>query len=355
MAIFHKKRKNENENSEDGYLVFESLAKKQAQENAEKAFHGALNDAPPAAPVAEPPVQGGIPFNAYAPEVKIPFPTEYSPQKTEEIPGLAKGPSGFSEIQGEQLVGTSIIVGKRSSQQDAIATSEPNVVDRFPQRWLGVLCDGMGGMNGGERASSLSVKQTIESYRQFVAAGSTDIPNFYRELIAKIDFDVSALEDEAGNYLGAGTTFTSIFIDNGKLYWASVGDSHIYVMRDSQIKMVVREHNYLMDLLEMAQAGEITYEEAYSDKSKDALTSYIGMGGVSLTDIISLPVNLQPGDIVMLCSDGLYRSVSDEEILQIVSGNSENMQKAAESLTQFAMMKNNPYQDNTSVVLARYK
>ncbi|MGN1194012.1 MAG: PP2C family protein-serine/threonine phosphatase [Acutalibacteraceae bacterium] len=352
MAIFHKKRKKDNEYSEDGYLFFESFVEKQAQDNAEKAFCGALNDSQA---VPQVPLQNSIPFNGYAPDTNIPFSADYSPQKTEEIPGLAKGSPEYSEFQGEQLVGTSIIVGKRSSQQDAIATSEPNVVDRFPQRWLGVLCDGMGGMNGGERASALSVKKTIESYRQFIAAGSVDIPTFYRELISKIDFEVSSLEDEEGNYLGAGTTFTSVFIDNGKLYWASVGDSHIYVMRENQIKMVVREHNYLMDLLEMVQAGEITYEEAYSDKSKDALTSYIGMGGVSLMDIISRPVNLLPGDIVMLCSDGLYRSVSDEEILQIVSGNSENMQKAAESLTQFAMMKNNPYQDNTSVVLARYK
>lgn len=253
-----------------------------------------------------------------------------------------------------KLVGCSTVIGKRASQQDAIATTNPHVVGSFSDVWLGVLCDGMGGMNGGEKASSISVRTTIETFRDCMANGKVDVPNYYRQLIEKIDYDVTNLEDEQGRYLGAGTTFVSVVIDNGKLYWASVGDSHIYVIRDNQIKMIVREHNYFMDLLELVNRGEMTYEEAYNDKSKDALTSYIGIGGVTLMDVSESPVSLVPGDVILLCSDGLYRSVTEQEILQIVLSNKSDMSMAADSLTSFAMMKNNPYQDNTSVVIAKY-
>ena len=254
---------------------------------------------------------------------------------------------------GETLVGTSIVIGKRSSQQDAIGTSQSMVQSKAQDPWIGVLCDGMGGMNAGEMASSLSVEETLKSFFDVKDVPNLDVPMFYRTLIDTIDTTVSGLEDANGNDLGAGTTFTSIMLYKGSLYWASVGDSHIYIIRNNQIKMVVEEHNYLRDLLAMAERGEIAEREAYADKSKDALTSYIGIGGVTLMNV-SNAFRLQPGDIALLCSDGLYRSLSEEEIHRIVLQHYYNMQQAADALTSSAIKKNNPYQDNTSVVLLKY-
>lgn len=255
---------------------------------------------------------------------------------------------------GELLVGSSIVIGKRSSQQDALAMSQPLVYNKFTEPWLGVLCDGMGGMNGGERASLLAVNETIAKFREVQSFPDLDIPLFYQNVIHSIDYDVSSLDDGNGRFLGAGTTFISIMIKDGNLFWASVGDSHIYIIRNNQIMMVVKEHNYLQDLLALANKGEITYEEAYADKSKGALTSYIGIGGVTQMDI-SNAFRLQPGDIAVLCSDGLYRTLGDDEIHSIVLHYSSNMQAAADALTNYTMLKNNPYQDNTAVILVKYK
>ncbi len=72
-------------------------------------------------------------------------------------------------------------------------------------------------------------------------------------------------------------------------------------------------------------------------------------------DICQQPIQLVPGDRVLLCSDGLYRSATSEEIMQIILRSGNDMQAAANELINFAMAKNNPYQDNTSVVVIRYE
>lgn len=253
-----------------------------------------------------------------------------------------------------RLVGASSVIGKRESQQDALGSSDLSVTENFKEKWIGVLCDGMGGMSGGEQASTVSVDIALDAFSKYDGSAGEAVPVFYQKLIDSMDYKVSSLEDESGRYLGAGTTFVSVLIDSGKAFWASVGDSHIYIIRGGQMQMVVSEHNYLRELLEMVKNQEISSEEAYAHKSKDALTSYIGMGGVALIDIND-GEPLYQDDIFVLCSDGLYRALSDEEIRSIVLANTADMQKAADTLTTAALAKNLPYQDNTSVITIKYK
>lgn len=327
MALFGKKRKNEL--NDQGFELFEVVGNEKKQ-----LIEAKINGCAPL--VQQPMVNASVSVTNY-----------HEGQTTEQI-------ISNNSAMKPSLVGVSQNIGKRKSQQDAVAVSESDICTGFTDKWLGVLCDGMGGMNGGEKASAIGVQTTLKLFSDYRTQGDFSIPRFYSALIDKIDYDVASLEDDNGRYLGAGTTFISVIIDNGCLYWASVGDSHIYIIRNNEIKMVVREHNYFMELLEMVSSGEITYEEACNDKSKDALTSYIGMGGVNLVEINEPPLSLMPGDIILLCSDGLYRSVTDQEIMQIVLDNKFDMNFAAQALTQYAMAKNNPHQDNTSVVIAKY-
>lgn len=258
------------------------------------------------------------------------------------------GPTAEIEMS---LVGASSVIGRREYQQDMICTSRNDVKGSFKEKWLAVLCDGMGGMNGGEKASFLCAHRMLSSFNQQL----TEIPRYFRNKIVEIDREVSELTDENGQPMGAGSTFISIIIDGDNLYWSSVGDSHIYIMRGNEFVQVNREHNYLAELLERAARGEITVEEAYNDRQREALTSYMGIGGVSLMDVIEKPFSLQKGDIIILCSDGLYRSLSDAEIFGIVSQNITDMPAAANALTAAAMAKNFVHQDNTSVITVRYQ
>ncbi len=254
----------------------------------------------------------------------------------------------FVAINGD-AVGVFSHIGKREYQQDAVAVSDNIGPSSKGKIWMGILCDGMGGMNGGERASALCVNAMIEKYKSIT--DTTDIPYFLRDCVIELDEAVYDLKDEFGNNLGAGSTMISIVVKNNMLYWASVGDSHLYVLRGNSLVLLNEEHNYLADLMVQVRKGNLTIEEAYSDPHKEALTSFMGVGGVDRIDIKS--AQLEKGDCVILTSDGLYRSLNHTEIAQITQANINSMTNASRTLVTAAVSKGSPHQDNTSVIAIR--
>ena len=113
--------------------------------------------------------------------------------------------------------------------------------------------------------------------------------------------------------------------------------------------------NYKAELNKMLMEGTITKEYYESEIYRgEALTSYIGVGNVSLMDVNEFPFELVPGDYVILCSDGMYRTLAEEEIYKIVTENEDDVQKAATELTDQVMKKGKKNQDNTSVIVMRY-
>ena len=178
---------------------------------------------------------------------------------------------------------------------------------------------------------------------------------FFSEEIKKVDKLVAGLKDETGKTMESGATLVSIIIDENNLYWASVGDSRIYIIRGDEIAQVNAEHNYYMTLKNRVEAGEITEEEAQNDPSKEALISYIGIGGIELADINQAPFSLENGDLIVLCSDGLYRILNDEAIKLIVRSFSENIPLAAHMLVNTATENRQKNQDNTTAIVVKYK
>lgn len=252
-------------------------------------------------------------------------------------------------------IGTSSVIGRREKQQDAIKS------DTFYSyiengRAISVLCDGMGGMQGGEKASALCASLVYEIFHREELTASLSIPNFYKSVIFLADAEVQGMKDEDGSSLtGSGTTLASVVVDDGQLYWASVGDSRIYIIRGDEIFCITRDHNFLMLLNEKVKQGEITQDEADGSPQKEALVSYIGIGGVPYIDMNSKPFQLKDGDFIVLCSDGLYRSVSEDEIKQVVCGRGQETQAAAEALTDLALDKNLKNQDNASVIVIEFQ
>lgn len=244
-------------------------------------------------------------------------------------------------------VGTSSIIGTRKTQQDALFEK----VDG--DRTLAIVCDGMGGMNGGELASETAVRILAED-----TLSRKDIPNiplFFKEEAIKLDAAVCALTGEDGKPLNGGTTIVAVMVEKNNLYWLSVGDSKIYIIRNQEIVPVNREHNYRLRLNEEFKQGLITGEE-YKEKEKqaEALISYLGIGNLSLMDVNQIPFKLEEGDIIILCSDGLYKRLSDMEICQYIYYEEPDMQRAANRLTDIVKKRTNKVQDNTSVILLQY-
>lgn len=240
------------------------------------------------------------------------------------------------------------IVGTRDYQEDS---TDYIIRDG---KCLAVLCDGMGGLNGGEIASGLAVKELIEKY---VNSGAIDdYPEFLYKCAVDIDRDVYQLQDENGERLRAGTTMVSIVIDGNKLYWLSVGDSRIYLIRGDNIAVANEEHNYETRLNRMLKSGQISLESYRQEMKRGAaLTSYIGIGNVYLMDINDSPYILQDGDIIVLSSDGMFRRIDNDMLLEIIKANKNDLQKAAEELTSTALSKASGSQDNTTVEIIIYK
>ncbi len=245
-------------------------------------------------------------------------------------------------------------VGNRNYQQDALYVTPSKILSSNKKtRVLAVVCDGMGGMADGGKASRTAIQMMLQGFQNVERSGELNIPAFFRQGICAIDQVISSFPKENGR--GSGTTMVACVAENNKLYWASVGDSRIYIIRGHRMYQVTRDHNYWLMLQEQVAAGEMTMEEAMGQRHKEALISYLGMGNVSLMDINEEPFELQLGDMVMLCSDGITKTLPDAQIKQIILADEVKPEQKAEALVEAATHANSHSQDNTSVVLLHYE
>lgn len=253
---------------------------------------------------------------------------------------------------GEMIVESAIssVIGARESQQDSCYVDVEEDGNA-----IGIICDGMGGLAGGEIASQNAVRMFIEDYEQ-VRHEYTNFYSFFLEEMIEIDSMVAELTDEAGNLLSAGTTLVAVSVKNGNVQWVSVGDSKIYILRDNQLYSMAREHNYLALLNQRLQEGSISEEEYASEVGRGAaLISYLGMGNISLIDAYPNPLELMDGDIILLCSDGLYKALTEQQITEIIHNYSGNLDAAVTALQEQAAMAAGRTQDNTSIVMLSYR
>lgn len=243
-------------------------------------------------------------------------------------------------------IGTSSIIGSRKSQQDS-------VFGYGADGWaLGIVCDGMGGLSGGEIASRIALESLAEAW--FSNKHILDIPDFLRREAVSADEKVYMQADADGRRLQAGTTIVAVIVQGNEMYWLSVGDSRLYFIRGREIMSLNVEHNYRHELNDMLRNGQMTAQEYAAEEYRaEALVSYLGIGDLTLMDVSPGAYPLDDGDLILLASDGLYRSLSEEEILAVVTKNERDMQQTADALT--AAVKGRKKQDNTSVVILRYR
>lgn len=247
------------------------------------------------------------------------------------------------EQEGIRYTATSSI-GSRESQQDSLFVGEKEGAI------LAVVCDGMGGMSGGERASELAVSMLAES---FFTQEIPYVPAFYKDMAVKMDEAVYSLRD-GEKLMGAGTTIVSVLVNSAGVYWLSVGDSKIYLYRKGQLLCPVAAHNYRLLLDQMLAEGKIDAEKYASEEKKaEALISYLGLGGISRMEINQNPFQPEPGDQILLCSDGLYKSLSDAEIQHILEHRMSPEVKA-KMLLDRALEAGGRRQDNTSIILLQF-
>lgn len=239
-------------------------------------------------------------------------------------------------------VGEASVIGTREEQQDAVLLEvRDNCV-------FAAVCDGMGGLNHGSQASLTAIGKLKELHT--TKDEREPYAEFYLRAVDILDESVCLARKKSFEQSATGTTLVSAAIVENRLTWLSVGDSRLYLIRDDEIVCVTTDHNYYLLLNRAYRQGEITSSQYEAEKSKgEALISYIGMGGIDLMDLNDKPLLLRADDVVLLVSDGLYRTVCDSEILSVVNA-SQNAREITARLIERSQVNAGGSQDNTSII-----
>ncbi|MCX7891127.1 MAG: Stp1/IreP family PP2C-type Ser/Thr phosphatase [Burkholderiales bacterium] len=221
---------------------------------------------------------------------------------------------------------------------------------------VAVLADGMGGYNAGEVASGMATTVLTTELQHLLAsgeaaamagaAGRERAEAMLRAEIAKANTSIYQAAQSQPQYAGMGTTLVvALFYDN-RVTVAHIGDSRVYRLRDDELVQITKDHSLLQEQID---SGMITAEQARFSQNKNLVTRALGIDPTVDAEIREYET--QPGDLWLLCSDGLNDMVSDEDIAMTLQALASNLPLAAQQLVQMA--NDNGGRDNVSVVLVR--
>ncbi|MDR3225809.1 MAG: Stp1/IreP family PP2C-type Ser/Thr phosphatase [Clostridiales Family XIII bacterium] len=243
-------------------------------------------------------------------------------------------------------VGFRTDVGKtRAINEDALLV--------LPAKGLFAVADGVGGSNSGEIASRRAMNSIEDFLRDNPVSQAADMDGKYRRnwfkgyflrCFRKINHDIrSAAASDAEN-AGMATTAVSAYFDGDAVYITNIGDSRAYMIRAGEIVQLTEDHSYVADLI---NAGTLTKSEAREHPRKNMITRALGAGPEADPDFYHY--DLEPGDSVLLCTDGLHGELTDEEICEVFAKESD-FNRVCKKLVQNANDKGG--HDNITVVCA---
>jgi serine/threonine protein phosphatase PrpC len=235
----------------------------------------------------------------------------------------------------------------RSSQQDSFAISDISNAELCESKGVfAIVADGMGGMADGSELSAIVTRTMLQYFNDALPSGRIDLDLLSMLYAANENVNQFQQGRERG-----GSTVVAVIIHDGDLYFASVGDSRICLVRGGGIMQLTREHVYAIDLDERAASGKMTWDAAFGDSQRAALTNFIGVGELERVDRNTRPLRLLRGDRVILMSDGVFGAISDNEILSAMSAPPH---VSAELLQEKVLAKGYTNQDNLTAVVFEY-
>jgi serine/threonine protein phosphatase PrpC len=239
---------------------------------------------------------------------------------------------------------------KRKGNEDSLFVN--------PEQNLFVVADGMGGHAAGEVAS----KVAVESINEFVClTGGDEEITWPFGLDENISYDGNRLKTairyanrkvleatkEKSEYEGMATTVAAVLVDSDSANLGHVGDSRVYLVRDGQLSQLTSDHSWVN---EQIQSGVISADQARTHPLRNVVTR--ALGGKPDLQVDMKVHKVQPGDILLLCSDGLTTMMPDEEIERLVREAEGDVEKAAQALVAGANAKGG--EDNITVLLLRF-
>ena len=226
---------------------------------------------------------------------------------------------------------------KRKMNQDYVFVSE-TPVGNLPN--LFVVADGMGGHNAGDYASSHAVKILVNEIREDTDYNPVKV---IRHAIETANTEIiNKAQSEEGLY-GMGTTMVVATIVGNYAYVANVGDSRLYVVQ-KQIHQITRDHSLVQEMVRM---GEISEEEARFHPDKNIITR--ALGAERTVDVDFFDLQLEPGETILMCSDGLSNMVNDKKMEEIILNPEADLASKGRLLIREA--NQNGGKDNIAIVL----
>ena len=238
----------------------------------------------------------------------------------------------------------------RSHNEDAVFGSA--------EHGLVILADGMGGYNAGEVASGMATTHLANSLTALVPGAK--LQDIHRETgkriahkhlideVAAANHSIYQAAQSQAQFAGMGTTLVMAWFYDNLVTVAHIGDSRLYRLRGEEFQQITRDHSLLQEQID---SGMITPEEAKYSQNKNLVTRAVGVDPEVDAEIHDYDV--EPGDIYLLCSDGLNDMVDDEEIALTLQALSANLELAADQLVQMA--NDNGGKDNISVILVKIR
>jgi len=204
---------------------------------------------------------------------------------------------------------------------------------------LFAIADGMGGAQAGELASSLAAG-AVRDDESVSGSGERRVADLIQEANRRV-YQRSSQDASAS---GMGTTMTVALVEDGAVVFGHVGDSRAYLIREGQLEQLTEDHSLVAELV---RSGKLSPEEAETHPQRSVITRALGTDPDVDVDTFSIPTH--PGDLFMLCSDGLTSMVDGGTILEATEKNRDNLHAAVKALIRAANKGGG--EDNITVVL----
>ena len=246
---------------------------------------------------------------------------------------------------GLEIASLSDVGCQRKNNEDSFGYWEPESDAAFSRCGrLAVIADGMGGAEGGQYASRIAVDTVVEVYGDsgFEQDPHQRLVRAFSEANANVQY--KALQNPV--LYGMGTTLTAFALVGTHLYYAHVGDSRLLLLRHDSLRQITHDHSLVARLVEQ---GLVRPEEAENHPQKHVLIAAIGVTESVAPDSSCEPIAIQSGDVLLLCTDGLWGQVSNQEIASILAESAPNA--ACRALVALARERGGP--DNITVQVAK--
>lgn len=230
--------------------------------------------------------------------------------------------------------------GGRKANQDSVGFTRKN------GGYCLAVADGVGGYSYGEYASKLTVQRLKEL---FIRQPEISRNNLRRHIEETSDF-IEAVVQRNPEFRSMRTTLAAVYLNQERIITGYVGDSRIYIFRDSQVCFCSKDHSLVM---EMVQRGELPLEQLRGHPKRNVITSSVGGGQPSHIDVETHEIPLESIDGILLCSDGFWELLSEREMINLLAGTSSAGQWLQE-MEQRVGNRQTGRSDNYTCLAARY-